>query len=116
MPITLTSAGSAFYSSYLPSAEGYRIHEFHEREVKTPGKGFIALAEDNQCLVNAANTILTLQGHPEMSAELSRLLLRDVPKYAGVDAAEKEALQIRIDSPHDGIAIWKRIVQWAREV
>ncbi|KAF2787719.1 class I glutamine amidotransferase-like protein [Melanomma pulvis-pyrius CBS 109.77] len=115
-PITLTSTGSSFYSSYLPSTERYNIHEFHEREVKTPGKGFIALAEDNQSLVNTANTILTFQGHPEMSAELSRLLLRDTPKYMGVDAAEKKALEIRIDSPHDGIAIWKRIVQWTGEV
>jgi GMP synthase-like glutamine amidotransferase len=94
----------------------YNIHEFHEREVKTPGKGFIALAEDNQSLVNAANTILTFQGHPEMSAELSRLLLGDTPQYMSVDAAEKEALEIRINSPHDGSAIWKRIIQWAGEV
>jgi GMP synthase-like glutamine amidotransferase len=112
----LTSTGSSFYSSYLPSTEGYNIHEFHELEVKTPGKGFIALAEDNQSLVNATNTILTIQGHPEMSAELSKLLLKDTPEYMGVDAAEKEALEIKINSPHDGIAIWKRIVRWAGEV
>ncbi|KAF2739332.1 class I glutamine amidotransferase-like protein [Polyplosphaeria fusca] len=115
-PITLTSTGSSFYSSYLPSTERYNIHQFHEMEVKTPGQGFITLAEANQSLVNAANTILTIQGHPEMYAELSKLLLRDTQKYMGVDAAEKEALEINIDSPHDGIAIWKRIVQWAGEV
>lgn len=51
-----------------------------------------------------------------MSAELSKLLLRDTPKYMGVDAAEKETLEIKINSPHDGIAIWKRIIQWAGEV
>jgi GMP synthase-like glutamine amidotransferase len=112
-PITLTSVGSTFYSSYLPSTEGYNIHEFHEMEVKTPGKGFIALAENNQSFVNAANTILTLQGHPEISAELSKLLLRDAPKYQGTDAAEKEALDFKINSPHDGKALWKMIVQWA---
>jgi hypothetical protein len=50
-----------------------------------------------------------------MSAELSKLLLRDTPNYMGVDAAEKEALEIKIDSPHDGIALWKRIIQWASE-
>lgn len=83
--------------------------------MKTPGKGFIALAEDNQCFINAANTILTFQGHPEMSAELTKLLLRDVPKYAGVSAAEKETLEIKINNPHDGIALWKRIIQWAGE-
>ncbi|KAJ4298022.1 hypothetical protein N0V90_005921 [Kalmusia sp. IMI 367209] len=115
-PITLTSTGSSFFSSYLPSTEECKIHVFHELEVKTPGKGFIALAEDNQCLINATNTILTFQGHPEMSAELSKLLLKDTPQYMGVDATEKEALDTKINSPHDGIAIWKRIVQWAIEV
>ena len=113
MPITLTSTGSSFFSSSFPSPQRYNIHEFHEREVKTPGRGFIALAEDNQALVNASNTVLTLQGHPEMSAELSKLLLRDTPEYMGGDAVEKEALESRINSPHDGFAIWKRIVQWA---
>lgn len=51
-----------------------------------------------------------------MSAELSKLLLRDTPNYMGTDAAEKEALEIKINSPHDGIALWKRIVQWTGEV
>lgn len=115
-PIALTSTGSSFFSSFLPSTEKYNIHEFHEREVKTPGKGFIALAEDNQSLVNAANTILTFQGHPEMYAELSKLLLQGMPQYMGVDAGEKETLEVKITNPHDGIAIWKRIVQWAGEV
>ncbi|ORY03563.1 class I glutamine amidotransferase-like protein [Clohesyomyces aquaticus] len=115
-PITLTSAGSSFFSSYLPSREEYKVHEFHEQEVKTPGKGFIALAEDNQSLVNATNTILTLQGHPEMSAELSKLLLGDTPQYKGVHAAAKEALEFKINSSHDGSAIWKRIIHWTGEV
>ena len=114
-PITLTSAGSSFFTPYLPSTEVCNIQEFHEQEVKTPGKTFIPLAEENQCLVNAANTILTFQGHPEMSAELTRLLLRDVPKYMGRNAAEKKALDMKIDSPHDGTALWKRIVDWAGE-
>ncbi|KAH6658873.1 hypothetical protein BKA67DRAFT_615139 [Truncatella angustata] len=113
MPIKLTSDGSSFFTSYLPSTEVYKIQEFHEREVKTPGKNFIALAEENQCFINAANTILTFQGHPEMSAELTRLLLKDVPEYMGRNAAEKKALEMKIDSRHDGMALWKRIVEWA---
>ncbi|KAF9697040.1 hypothetical protein EKO04_004844 [Ascochyta lentis] len=115
-PVTLTSTGSSFFSPYLPSTEECKIHEFHEQEVKTPGKGFTALAENNQSLLNAANTILTFQGHPEMSGELSKLLLENTPQYMGVDATEKEALKIKIERPHNGIAIWKRIVQWAGEV
>ena len=112
-PITLTSAGSSFFTSYLPSTEVYKIQEFHEREVKTPGKNFIALAEENQCFINAANTILTFQGHPEMSAEMTRLLLKDAPKYMGRNATEKKVLEMKIDSRHDGAALWKMIVEWA---
>ncbi|PVH97208.1 copper/iron-regulated glutamine amidotransferase [Periconia macrospinosa] len=115
MPIKLTSAGSKFFSSYLPSTEVFNIHEFHEMEVKAPGKGFRALAVDNQCLVNEANTILSFQGHPEMDAELSKLLLSFNPQYVSGDKVEQEALETRIHSPHDGIAIWKRIVEWAGE-
>lgn len=112
-PIKLTGAGSSFFTSYLPSTEVYKIPEFHEQEVKIPGRNFIALAEQNQCFINAANTILTFQGHPEMSAALTRLLLRDVPKYLGRNAAEKKALEMKIDGQHDGTALWKRIVEWA---
>lgn len=85
-------------------------------EVKNPGKGFTALAEDNQCLVNATNTILTFQGHPEMSAELSKLLLGHTPQYMGADAAEKDALETKINNKHDGSAIWKRIIDWTGEL
>ncbi|UPX14396.1 Glucosinolate gamma-glutamyl hydrolase [Ascochyta rabiei] len=115
-PIALTSPGSTFCSSYLPSIEAYSIHEFHELEVKTPGKGFTALAENNLCLVNAANIILTFQGHLEVSVKLPMLLLSYTPRYTGASVAEKEALDMKIASPYDGIAIWKKIVHWAGEV
>ncbi|EHL03424.1 hypothetical protein M7I_0647 [Glarea lozoyensis 74030] len=108
-PVTLTPNGQTFFTTSLPSETHYNIHQFHEREVKTRGKGFIALAENNQCFVNAANTILTLQGHPEMSVELSKMLLEDVPKYLDVEEVERKALEDRVEREHDGMAIWKRI-------
>jgi glucosinolate gamma-glutamyl hydrolase len=37
---------------------------------------------------------------------LLKLLLRDVLKYMGADAVEKEALEIKINNPHDGVALW----------
>ncbi|EPE29118.1 Class I glutamine amidotransferase-like protein [Glarea lozoyensis ATCC 20868] len=115
-PVTLTPNGQTFFTTSLPSETHYNIHQFHEREVKTRGKGFIALAENNQCFVNAANTILTLQGHPEMSVELSKMLLEDVPKYLDVEEVERKALEDRVEREHDGMAIWKRIVRWTGEV
>jgi len=68
------------------------IHEFHEEEIKNPGKNSIALAEDNQCFINAANTILNFQVHPDIFAESARMLLREVPKYMSRNAAEKKLL------------------------
>lgn len=116
MPVALNDVGSSFFSKWLPSAEKLNIHEFHEMEVKNPGRGFTALAESNQITVNAANTILTFQGHPEMDAELSTLLLNETKQYSGRDEAEKDATRKRINSPHDGAAAWKRIMHWTEEL
>lgn len=116
MPVALNDVGSSFFSKWLPSAEKLNIHEFHEMEVKNPGRGFTALAESNQITVNAANTILTFQGHPEMDAELSTLLLNETKQYSGRDEAEKDATRKRINSPHDGAAVWKRIMHWTEEL
>ena len=110
MPVALNDAGSAFFAKWLPSAEKLNIHEFHEMEVKNVGRGFTALAESNQI------TILTFQGHPEMDAGLSTLLLNETRQYGGRDEAEREETRRRINSPHDGDAVWKRIMHWSEEL
>ena len=92
-----------------------RIHQFHEREVRTPGTGFVGLAENNQCFVNEANTILTFQGHPEVDEALSRQLLDVSSRFTGANDEEKEALKRRIAGDHDRSKIWHRVVKWACE-
>lgn len=104
-----------FFKSVRLTGDKLDIHQFHEREVKAPGEGFVALAEDSQCLVNSTNTILTFQGHPEMDAELSRQLLNvSLRDTGGADETRRE-LKERIERPHDGRLVWERIVAWARE-
>jgi len=112
--IPLTPAGSAFFIS-LPNPTQYIIHEYHAREVKTPGKGFIALAEGSQCFVNADNTVLTLQGHPEMTENLAKDMLGNTPAYMGVGEEEKEAIARRMERGNDGGEIWRRVLDWVRE-
>ena len=84
-------------------------------EVKTPGKGFTALAESNQIMINTTNTILTFQGHPEMTSGLSTLLLKETQQYDNGDETEKDAMNKRINGSHDGDSIWRRIMHWAEE-
>lgn len=110
------SVSDAFSSLQSMERRSLQIHQFHEREVKTPGRGFVALAENNQCLVNEANTVLTFQGHPEMDQSLSRQLLEVSSRYVGADEKEKDALERRIVGEHDGNEIWDTIVGWARRV
>ena len=116
MPLQLNSAGTKFFDTSFPSSTGQlKIHEFHEVEVKTPGPSFTPLASDNQILLNKSNTILTLQGHPEMDAQLSKMLLAETPQYAGKDDVERRETERRIELEHDGGLTWRRIVEWARE-
>ena len=91
------------------------IHEFHRRHIKLPVKGFVSLAEANQSFVNEANTILTFQGHPELNTGLAKQLLGDTPKYFGVDEEQKENLARKMELQHDGVEIWRRVLQWIRE-
>jgi GMP synthase-like glutamine amidotransferase len=111
--VGLTAKGKQIF----PFASGGKvhIHEFHRREIKVPAEGFVALAEDNQMFVNERNTVLTLQGHPEMNAELAKSLLARSPTYMGVDEGKKEDVAKEMEVGHDGVAIWMRILEWVKE-
>jgi len=111
--ITLTAEGEKIF----PFAKGgkLRIHEFHRRDVKSPGKGFVALAKGSQSFVNESNTIMTFQGHPELNEELAKTLLAHTPSYMGLDDAKGEEFLKRMEQDHDGIKIWERILQWIKE-
>jgi GMP synthase-like glutamine amidotransferase len=112
-PIILTDKGKKM----LPFAGGDKlmIHEYHRREIKVPAKGFVALAEGNQMFMNERKTVWTFQGHPEMNAELAKSLLADTPAYMGVGGEEREELGRRMERWHDGVNIWKNILEWVGE-
>jgi len=111
--IALTKAGSKMF----PFAECgcIQIHEFHRREIKVPAKGFMPLAEGNQAFLSELNTILTFQGHPEMNTTLAKSCLASVPTYMGVEEGQKELLIQNMESGHDGVHIWERILTWVSE-
>lgn len=86
--------------------------EFHGREIQTPAKGFIALAEQNQAFVNEADTILTFQGHPEIGTEFAKKILDNKPGYISTNNHSANELIEKIGKKSDGMAIWKRILFW----
>jgi GMP synthase-like glutamine amidotransferase len=91
------------------------IHEYHRREVKSKPKGFVELAERGQMFINEKKTIWTFQGHPELNEGLGKALLAESPAYMGVDGREKEEISKRMERKHDGVRIWKRILEWVGE-
>jgi GMP synthase-like glutamine amidotransferase len=111
--IELTDEGRKMF----PFAEDgiVRMHEYHRRYIKGPAKGFVRLGEGNQSFVNEKNTILTFQGHPEMTESVAKAMLDDTPGYMGLDESEIEAIEQRMELPHDGGKIWKRILEWVHE-
>jgi GMP synthase-like glutamine amidotransferase len=92
-----------------------QMHEFHRREIKVPAENFVPLAEGHQSFVNKANTIMTFQGHPELNTSLAKDMLLHTPSYMGLDDAKKEVLAKSMESGHDGVKIWVRLLQWVKE-
>lgn len=112
-PLTLTEAGQKMF----PFANGgvLNMHEYHRREITTSARGFRELAVGSQSFVNEANTIMTFQGHPEMTESVAKSMFANVPSYMGVSEEEKGAIEERMELPHDGMGIWKRILEWVKE-
>lgn len=117
--VKLTPHGQRFFA---PSAQGrtkaLRLQQHHRREVAVRPAGFVALSEDNQCLLNDAGTILTFQGHPEKDAETAKLRIHDVERWFQLnvrDPAVVSEMFRRMELEDDGPAIWRRILDWAVE-
>ncbi|KUJ15831.1 class I glutamine amidotransferase-like protein [Mollisia scopiformis] len=111
--ITLTPEGKKMF----PFAQDGKlnIHEFHRREIKSPAKGFVPLAEGSQSFINEANTIITFQGHPELNAALAKNFVETTPAYMGLDDEKKAGLVASAGLEHDGVKIWERILRWVKE-
>lgn len=91
--------------------------QFHVREVGKPAPGSIHLAQNHECFVNEANTVLSFQGHPEIHSALAqKMLLEEDDVYTG--NSSKQQIQeelLKLEKPTDGTVILKRIMEWVGE-
>jgi len=117
--VTLSSHGQRFFA---PTAKGtakvLRLQQHHRRQVSVRPPGFIALSEDNQCLINEWGTILTFQGHPEKDADTAKLRIHDVERWFQMNVRDPSVVNEmfrRMELEDDGPAIWRRILEWAVE-
>ena len=93
-----------------------KLHELHRLQIFSNAPGFLSLAENNQCCLSEANTILTFQGHPEMSSNMAKLLMETPSMYTSDLSKEQlAALVEKSGDKHDGFEIWKRVLEWVRE-
>jgi hypothetical protein len=93
-----------------------KIHELHRLQISFNAPGFLSLAENSQCCLSESNTILTFQGHPEVSAKMAKLLMETPSMYTSDLSEEQQtALVERSRNKHDGFEIWKRVLEWVRE-
>ncbi|KAL4962717.1 type 1 glutamine amidotransferase [Aspergillus stella-maris] len=107
----LTEQGKEFFGS-----DTLRLQEFHMRVIDVTPTGFTPLADGGQIFLSEKNTVLTFQGHPEMSNELARFLLsRDSDYVTGESDAERAQIVESGAGRDDGLRVWKRILDWVRE-
>ena len=129
----MTEAGKNFFR-FSPGTESYvsrlqtivwiwwltwtqRVPQFHVREVGKPAPGSIHLAQNHECFVNEANTVLSFQGHPEINSALARkMLLEEDDVYTG-NSSEQQIQEelLKLGQPTDGTVILRRIVEWVDE-
>ncbi|KAK9325370.1 copper/iron-regulated glutamine amidotransferase [Lipomyces orientalis] len=114
--VNLTEAGKKFFP-FAASTGYYRAPEFHVREVVKPAPGFIHLAEHHECFLNAENTIISFQAHPEIQNDLvKKLLLEEDDVYNGNSSRQQLELEVRkLDQSTDGIDLLRRVIQWVKE-
>ncbi|OGM50251.1 hypothetical protein ABOM_001046 [Aspergillus bombycis] len=102
--IPLTAGGARFFN-----AKSLDIHKHHKLAVVDIGPRLSCLAPNNEILLSKDNQVLTFQGHPELDATLSQLLMDpDGPSVSELKTDIKP-----IDAPHDGDVIFATVMKWA---
>ena len=90
------------------------IYKYHRRKVERVSGLFVPLQADNEILISRSRHILTLQGHPEMTADIVRGLLEtDTGFYKEKPAPNSNITMKGIEAPHDGSLVWNVIMAWA---
>jgi GMP synthase-like glutamine amidotransferase len=94
------------------------LHKYHVRYVSDLAPGLRPLAKENEITISSRK-ILTFQGHPEMTNEISRLLVEgDDGTYKqrkDIQSLPDGALMLDVSTLHDGIKAWKDILRWAHQ-
>jgi len=112
--LPLTPAGTNFFP--FTSTSSLKLHELHRMEITTPAPGFVELAVNNQICLSENGSILTFQGHPEMSVELAKRLMESESLYTkGLSVEELKGLKEGASGLHDGMSVWRRILEWVEE-
>ncbi|GAB1197526.1 hypothetical protein APSETT444_006822 [Aspergillus pseudonomiae] len=105
--IRLTPDGARFFN-----AKSLDIHKHHKLAVVDIGPRLSCLAPNNEILLSDDNQVLTLQGHPELDATLSQLLIDPDSPPASVRPGVETDMK-PIDAPHDGDVIFATVMKWA---
>lgn len=109
--IELTPEGQEFFQQ-----DTLMLHKYHVRYVSDLAPGFRPLAKENEITISSRK-ILTFQGHPEMTNEISRLLVEgDDGTYKqrrDIQSLPDGALMLDVSTLHDGSKAWKDILRWA---
>ncbi len=113
--MNLTAQGSRIFPFAIPKSRKIYIHEFHTREIRIPGHGFIPLAWGNKAFRNRANTILTLQGHPELDADSAKAVLDATIAPLELEEAQKAKFRKWMKREHDNMKVWESILAWVKE-
>ncbi|CAH0053968.1 unnamed protein product [Clonostachys solani] len=101
--ITLNAEGQNFFDG----RSSLKMHKYHKRVVSEAALGFKLLGSNNEILLSESGNIMTFQGHPELTSEISRNLL-DSDDGSYVDNSTISS----ITTPHDGLYIWGRLMKF----
>lgn len=94
------------------------MHKYHVRYVSELAHDFTPLAAHNDISLSDSGRILTFQGHPELTYEISAAFSTGPDAYKPVLKAETTngdapPLLYDISTPHDGGRVWAFIMEWA---
>lgn len=94
------------------------LHKYHLRYVSVPAPDFTLLAPGQEITRSWSGKVLTFQGHPELTAEISQALSQrnkvDGTYQKTVQSAAVEDSALRdVSAPHDGKEAWAVIMKWA---
>lgn len=93
------------------------MHKYHVRYVSELANDFTTLATHNDISLADSGRILTFQGHPELTFEISTALSKGTDAYKPAPRADTTTSAAPplydISTPHDGSRIWACIMKWA---